>query len=325
MKRLLLFWTFLLITFLDVSAQRFSANMMGQLGHELGTVLALKGFVVEENHKGFAGGPNLVVQMINDIPTQKYIQIPISTNLNGFALKSKFPEIRNGETYHFRAYETGDFVGIPSKALSEFTFAIQTSSFYFQNRLEIISGEKIEKINWKPSNFIGEMALLEGVAKNEKDIAVIQVKEEQIKLLGCKKWENSEIGKIVEVYGKVIKNESDSVYIMQNANPRLVKLEDQVGRTVSLRGRAINLNEYWWFNYRGIDIYVENMNKLPNWSGANHFQAMEITGMLEQAELPDIKQITLKKNPEKKLYYIIRNAQWKPVEGLLTPELDFRN
>lgn len=103
--------------------------------------------------------------------------------------------------------------------------------------------------------------------------------------------------------------------------PQLLKLDDQLGKIVKLRGRAISLNGYWWFTYHRTDIYVENMENLPNWTVNNHFRPIEITGILDQAVLPRIDQIMLKTNRDNKLYYIIRKASWTPIsEELLAPE-----
>jgi hypothetical protein len=66
------------------------------------------------------------------------------------------------------------------------------------------------------------------------------------------------------------------------------------------------------------------MNELPNWNVENHGRSMEISGILEQDKLPDIDQISLKENPDLKMYYIVRHASWTPLDELLTPELPIK-
>ncbi|HWB25107.1 MAG TPA: hypothetical protein VG738_06485 [Chitinophagaceae bacterium] len=110
-------------------------------------------------------------------------------------------------------------------------------------------------------------------------------------------------------------------YIVETAWARLVKLEDQLGQTVKLRGKAISSNGNWWFNYMGTDIYVENMAKLPNWTVDNDFRSMEITGTLAQEELPLLNSTSFNQRNATKMYYIVKNASWASIDELLLPEL----
>ncbi len=300
-------------------------ELVGQLGEKMGSTLTVRGFIVEGPYKGSEGGPNLVVQMINDSSTQQLIQIPVSPYFLEFGSNTifKLPELKTGATYRLRVYETGEFVGKPWDAYKEAGITFSNGGFYFMNKLIVISGEKIDSIEWSPINFLGRNALLSGIAKNEKDTAVIQTSKWKLKLIGFRKWTSSEIGKLAEVYGKIKQTETNGIYDIENAKPQLVKLEDQLGKTVRLRGIAMNKNQYWWFNYRGTKIYVESMEGLPDWTGRNHFRSMEITGILEQAEMPDFDQMGIEKNPRHKLYYIVRKANWTPILELLSPELHF--
>ncbi len=298
-------------------------ELVGELGVKLGTSLTVEGIIVDGSDKGYADGPNLMIQMINDKPTQSDIQIPVSPYFGEFG-KEPLPVLEYGSTYSFRLYETGEFVGVPDEAYKEADILIQTTGFYFQNRLIIISGKKIAPIEWAPNDFIDENALLSGIAKNENEIPFIKSEKWKLKLGGLNKWTDSEIGKQVEVYGKIQKTETGDNYYINNSQPRLVKLEDQLGKMVKLRGIAWSMNGYWWFNYRGIDVYVEKMKELPNWNVENHGRLMEISGILEQDKLPDIDQISLKENRDLKMYYIVRQASWTPLDELLTPELPIK-
>lgn len=310
-------------------------ELVGELGKKLGTTVTLQGIITEGKSQADYGKPILAVQMINDSFIQHDIQIPVTPYSSDFGdtseapfrseeyVKKPLPKLKKGDTYLFRAYETGEFIGTPSDAYDEAGIILQTTGFYFKNSLVVISGKKIQPIEYSPFNFLQQNALLSGIAKNEMDTAVILSSKWKLRLIGFRKWSDSEIGKVAEVYGKVQKTETKGIFNVEDGNARLVKLEDQLGKPVKLRGKAISLNEYWWFNYRGTDIYIEKMDELPNWTANNHFREMEITGVLEQAKLPRIDQIALKNDRDLKFYYIVRNASWKPIPGLLTPELGY--
>jgi hypothetical protein len=295
------------------------AKLIGQLGKPLGSALTVQGIVVENLSKGYNDGLNLTVQAINDSSIQQLITIPLSPYFGKFG-DNRLPRLVRGSAYRLRVYETGEFVGVPDSAYKEAGIIMQTPGFYFQNRLVVLSGEKIKTIKETPKNFVGHIALVSGIAKNENDTAFINTSKGELRLIGFRKWTESEIGKLAEVYGKIEKTETKRIFNVRDCNPRLVKLEDQIGMNVKLRGRAISLNGYWWFNYRGTDMYVEKMEELPNWTVENHFRSMEITGILEQAVLPRIDQIALKTNRDTQLYYIIRKPSWTPIEKLLAIE-----
>jgi hypothetical protein len=317
-----------------------SIIIIGELGKPLGTPVTVKGIVVDCFSNNGKNGPNLIVQMVNDSATQGNIQIPIF-DFNGTRAEEPFGHIEYGATYEFKVYETGDFIGRPYKIYQEQPFVKQPvpdsldgsvvvtgyvpqgRGFHFQNKLIAKYGEKIKPIEWSPIQFTGRNAILTGIAKNEGDTAVIQNIAWKLKLIGYKKWTDAAIGKEAVVYGRIRQTSSKEIYAVETKWARLVKLEDQVCLTVQLRGRAISLNGNWWFNYLGTDIYVENMDKLPNWTVNNHYRAMEITGTLDLTELPMINQISLKYPCDKKLTYIVRNASWVPIDELFLPELKY--
>jgi hypothetical protein len=296
-------------------------DITGRLGKTLGTTLTVRGVITDNNDKG-DDGPSLIVQMINDSSIQNLIKIPVSPYFGEFG-DNGLPKLKHGDTYLFRAYETGAFTGIPADAWNEAGIMLQTTGFYFQNKLIVISGKKIDPIIWSPGNFLGRNALLAGIAENENGIAIIRAPMWKLRLIGSREWTGSEIGKAAEVYGKIEATETLSIFNIKDNRAQLSRLKDLLGKTVKLRGEAINSNEFWSFNYRGTNIYVEKMDELPNWSVDNHFCPMEITGILEEATLPRIDQIGVKKNRDSSVHYIIRKPSWTPVPELLTPELRY--
>jgi hypothetical protein len=317
-----------------INNDQLKYDFIGELGEKLGTMLTVRGFICDGEHKGFESGPCLLVQMINEKCIQQFIQIPVSPYFGEFGeqlprdfgklSEKSLPKLENLSTYSFRVYETGAFVGIPGEAYSEAGIALQMPGFYFQNKLIVVSGEKTDSIVWSPAQFIGREALLSGTAKNENDQPVIHSSKWKLILKGSDKWTDANTGKLAEVYGKIQQDQKNGFYYVENCQPRLVKLKDQLGKKVKLRGAAWSMNGYWWFNYRGANMYVENMEKLPGWTGENHGSEIEISGTLEQASLPDLDEITTRINPGLKTYFIVRQASWSPIDGLLTAERSYR-
>jgi len=309
----------------DITRPTGEFEVDGELGLKLGQMATVEGAVTEGSMKGYEGGPNLVVKTINGRATQHIIQIPVSPYFGKFG-KANFggkplPTMENGFNYRLRVYETGEFVDVPSDAYDEAGIALQTTRFYFRNSLTVLSGDKIDAIVWNPIQFLDRDALLSGVAKNENNAATIQSQGWKLILTDVDKWTDEQSGKHAEVFGTVRATESKETFRVEDCRPRLTHLEDQLGKTVALRGTARSLNDHWWFNYRGTDLYVEGMDKLPNWAAGNHGRPIEITGVLEQAELPRIDQISLKSDRDLKTYFVVKRAHWTPVKELLTPEL----
>jgi hypothetical protein len=307
-------------------------TMIGELGVKLGTTITVEGRIVEGPSKGYEGGPNLLVKTINDSSIQKPIIIPIKPYWGEFgekvvisiepnAEKYSLPEVIIGKTYKFRVYETGEYVGCPLDAYREAKIILQTSGFYFKNELVVISGEMIKEIECKPSDFVNRKALISGVSKNIKDTAYITDSNWSLKIIGVQKWNKSELDKEVEVYGKIMGTNNKNTYYVENVEPRLLHLEDMEYKTVILRGQARSMNGDWWFNYRGENIFVEKMNLLPDWTGDNHFRAIEISGVLKPIDAKDIDKNEIENNRYCNGDYIIVNPSWKPIDGLLTPEI----
>lgn len=81
-------------------------ELVGELGVKLGETTTVEGTVVEGPFKGYEGGPNLVVKVVNGKSTQHLIRIPISPYFGEFG-KATFdgkplPNCENGSTYRLR-------------------------------------------------------------------------------------------------------------------------------------------------------------------------------------------------------------------------------
>jgi hypothetical protein len=134
-------------------------------------------------------------------------------------------------------------------------------------------------------------------------------------------WPKGITGKKVETLGFYNPTREERTYLLVDGHWHPASLDDQLGQQVELRGIARSLNDIWWFDFRGTDMYVENMSQLPGWTRELWGRPIVIRGTLEKAKLPRIDQISLRSDRGLRDYYIIRRASWQPLEALLSPEL----
>jgi len=301
--------------------------LTGKLGVPLGELTTIEGVVVEGPHKGYEGGYNLRVQRIGGKITQKDIQILIYPNGKDWGVKEylvnqDYPKLKVGKTYQMEGYETGGYVGTPDKAYERIGVLFQDTGYYFRQMFQVIKAKKTKPIVYTPSMFLDKYGLIEGKAVSKKGQALMVGDGWRVMVFADSAWEKDVEGKQIETWGRYQADSDKKTFKLIDGTWRLVKLEDQFGRSVELRGRARSKNGFWWFNYRGTSIYVENMKDLPGWTGNNHWRPMVIRGRLEKTILPRIDQIGLKRadNRDLKEYFIVREASWEPLPELLSPE-----
>lgn len=298
-------------------------RLMGKLHRPLGEVVKIQGKVVEGPFKGYEGGPNLIAHRINGKATQELIQIKIRPYMYDFGHDATMlPKLNMGEEYEFEGYETGSFVGIPSEAYDRAGIGLQTSTFYFSHTLVVYKGKQLPPLAWSPVDFIDRSAVIAGRAVSADGKSFIAGKGWQLQVNAETPWPEHYTGQEVEGFGVIRKTDKPETFIMEDAMTRLVHLKDQLGRKVSLRGTAWSLNGHWWFNYRGTKMYVEKMKELPGWNANLHGRPVLIEGILNEAELPSLNQITLKEDRDLAKNYIVRQARWKPLEALMSFELE---
>ncbi len=294
-------------------------QLIGKLRAPLGEIVKVEGVVVPGPSKGYEDGPNLRVQRIQGRYTQEIIQIDLESPFGG-----DFPKrLESGKTYQMSGYETGGYVGIPAQVLKDTMF--QTTRHYFRLQFAIAGAKKIEPISYAPGMFQGERALLGGTAKTIGGDAAMSGKGWNVIVKHGTAWEKAVEGKQIECDGRynpaAIPEGELKKYDLLDGSWRLSRLEDQVGKQVSLRGIAISLNGEWWFNYRGTDLHVDGMAKLPGWTWRMHYRPVIIEGKLERAKMPRIDQISVKEDRDLAESFVVRGASWKPLPALLFPEL----
>ena len=300
-------------------------QLVGKLHVPLGEVVTLEGVVVEGPFKGYEGGPNLRVQRILGRTTQEDIQIVIAPFFYEWGEKQTtggdaLPKLEFGATYEMEGYATGEFVGVPDEVFTRVAIILQTTGHYFREQFVVTKAKRIDPIVFAPSMFKGQRALIQGEAQSGDGKAYMVGDGWSVLVLEDTTWPEHVEGKQVEAYGMYNPGSDQKVFQLLDGEWRLVKLEDQIGRNVKLRGSARSLNGVWWFHYRGTDLYVEDMHNLPGWTGENHWRPMVISGRLEKANLPRLDQVSLKPDRDLEEQFIVRNASWTPLASLLSPE-----
>lgn len=301
-------------------------DLVGKLHVPLGKTVVVQGVVVNGPPKGYDGGPNLIIQRIAGEATQEDIRIPLKpyfTKWGEPGLEESFtlPKLASGGSYEMEGYETGGYVGRPMDAYRKAKIELQTTGHYFREELVVFRAEAIKAINFGPADFRGRKAMLDGTAVTKNGVACVEGAAGWVVAVHPDKWVPDVEGKHIETYATYEPVDGDQKFRITDGTWRLVRLQDQVGQPVELRGIAKSLNGIWWFDYRGTELYVEGMKDLPGWSDECHWRPMVIRGTLEKADMPHLDQIGLKSNRDLAPHYVVRKAAWRPIDGLLNVEL----
>jgi hypothetical protein len=289
-------------------------DVLGKTGRPLGELVTLQGQIVEGPTKGYEDGPTIRVQRINGIATQDDIAIKLEPF---FSKEDHFKVLKIGTTYELRGYESGKYVGTPGAAMKEAGTILQTTSPYFGVNFVMLRAKEVPEIRFGPEDFLNRVAVIEGTARTKDSKGYLVGPAWKLLALEHGGWPKHMEGKAVEAEGVMRgATQGKDVFRLDHGKSRLVRLEDQLGREVELSGQALSMNGYWWFQYRGVDLYVEDMDKLPNWSVYQHGKKLVIAGLLDEAMLPRIDQITLKEDRDLKKYFIVRKASWRPIQQL---------
>lgn len=268
-------------------------RLVGKLHEPLGTVLTVQGVLVRNSSRSTEWVPIFLVQRINSRATQEQIQIPLSEQSALLSGRDGFPELIEGNSYEFQAFESGAYVGLPDEARG--TGWRSTSGFHFRHELEAFKGKRIAPVVFAPADFVNRSATLRGRAVSLNNKAYIQSTDEA-DLMGQSRpekwrlqvdakvpWPAAIAGKIVEATGVVRKADGHGEYSQENSLTFLPQLEGQVGCRISLRGGTLD-NRAWWFrNPRG-GLPAENTDDVP--TRARNRSANPMSDSLLQNALP---------------------------------------
>jgi hypothetical protein len=300
-----------------VSKLDTESRPIGQFGQPLGKVVTVQGVIVKGFSKSDVGKYLIRVQRINGRATQEHIEI----RLEPFGFGLDVPELEFGKTYELKGYETGAFVGIPREVMEIITgggktMGIAAPDFHFRNHFEVLQAEKIKPIRLSPADFVDREALFDGRAVSDDKRAYIAGDGWRLLVDANAPWPKDVAGKTVEGHGTIRKTDERITYRLEKGVTRLVRLEDQLGRKVTLRGRAWSWNGHQLLAYRGSGLYVENM-KDPSGRTPDYDEPVVVEGVLDEAMLPDLKS-----EGDLKKYFIVRKPTWKKLDALLSPELE---
>ncbi|MDB5338650.1 MAG: hypothetical protein JWN70_4269 [Planctomycetaceae bacterium] len=289
-------------------------RLVGKLGEPPGTVLTVQGIVVDGPFKGGGGGPNLRVRRINGTATQEHIQIQLTPFYEEFG-----PKLKYGETYEFEGYETGAFSGIPPEAYRRLELKGGAVGFQFRHSFKVYRGKRIDPIVWSPADFVDRTATISGCAQSVDGRAYVVARDWRLLTDSGAPWPADISGKLVEATGTIRKTDDAATFRRDQGTSQLVRLEDQVGRQVQLRGKVSNDGVSWWFYYRGAEIYLGEKKKMPDWPQDLHFKPVSISGILEEGTIPpasrDDPTIVTK-------HFIVRKAAWKRIDALKSFETE---
>jgi len=293
-------------------------RLTSMLHEPFGTVLTVQGVIVAENLKEYQGTPFIRVQRINGRATQKLIQVKLAMGWTDIRAELVKPEF--GMSVELKGYETGGFVGVPYEALKGIQLRPAVPGFHFSHTFVFHESKKIDPIRWSPADFADREALLEGRAVSADQRAYIAGDGWRLLVDAAAPWPKDLLDKTVEGLGTVRKTDDPKTYRLEKGATRLVRLEDQVGRKVALRGRAWDDNGFWRFEYRGVMLYVSGMSDLPGWKNSLHGQWVQIEGNLEEGLLPDLGARGSLDKLELKKQFMIRKPSWKLLDSVLSPE-----
>jgi hypothetical protein len=293
--------------------------LTGKLGIPLGNVVTVQGIVRKGPSIGYDDGPNLWVMRIEGVATQQRNRVPLAPYYGDWAdaadLTDGIPKPETGIHYEVRGYETGGFFGIPSEVLKQANSSFPGPSHYFRNELKVFAVKRIQEVKFTPADFKGRRALFHGTAQTIDGSSLLKGDNWTLVVDPKAAWTSHVEGKTIEAFGFFDEGGNPKNFKLREGVWRLTRLEDQIGRRVELRGRAISSNGVWWFDYRGSNVQVPNMEKLPNWEIGNHFRPIIIRGILERAVDPS----------NQSSQYFVREASWEALaDGLLVPEVVIR-
>jgi hypothetical protein len=135
-------------------------------------------------------------------------------------------------------------------------------------------------------------------------------------------WPKGVAGKKVEtlgMYNRFPGNDLDR-YLLIDGSWRPVRLADQLGEKVELRGTINGASRRFGFLFRDIQMYIDNLTELPEWTEKLWDRPVIVRGVLEKAKLPRMVPDGVSDKGEVAEHYIIRKATIEPIDSLLAPE-----
>ena len=294
--------------------------LTGRTHQPMFTMIRIEGKAVAGPDKTYRSGPYVRAQRINGVATQEDIVLPITALLGGFGQPS-VQKLVVGRSYQLQGCEMGGYVGVPPDVGVPIVYQIPYSGLDLW--FAATTAERVDPVPFRPADYVNRQALIQGTAVNVNGNAFIVGGGWRIQLEGTPAWPADWLCKEVEALGIVRRgagSNASAERVQAAPSIRLVRLEDQVGRKVELRGTAWSHNGVWWFDYRGQKVYVDAMDRLPGWTFDNHGKPMIIRGTLIRAKRPDLDDTGPRAMQTEKDCFVIPDASWQSIDHLLAPE-----
>jgi hypothetical protein len=264
--------------------------MIGKLGLPLGTAATIEGRVVLRSGKTYDDGPNLLVQAIDGVRTQEDLLLPLRADPKLTAASPSETDAQAqarlfhpGAFVRVRAYENGEFAGTVEglEGPDDGAEVSQGRPYFFTTRLVVGRIEPIGPLVDSPSDFVGRRALVAGLAANVAGKAAITGVGFTLLLPNAMAWPASSLGKPAEATGVVESTPNPGVFTMAGVKGRLSRLDDMVGRVVTLRATRYSQNDRAWVVYRGANLLVERSS---GWEQGCPSGPVSVTGHLTRAK-----------------------------------------
>jgi hypothetical protein len=143
--------------------------------------------------------------------------------------------------------------------------------------------------SWSPE-LPGSHVRVEGVVAEQSDLPVFHPRPGEPEQQGIPVPE----GTSLDEARKRLVLEDATVTRLRSTTQVQKELVSHLGERVRLAGIVWSLNGHYWFNHDTIDMHVEGLTELPEWSTALHGQLVTIEGRLQRKPMPRIDQIVLK-------------------------------
>ncbi len=167
--------------------------------------------------------------------------------------------------------------------------------------------DRVEAVPSAPlrfAEFLNRAATFEGTAASG---GIIKANGEQAQVDTLCAWPESIEGKDVSVRGTL--RSSQTGLRIEGATWKLIKLEDQIGRNVSLDGYLSCSNFDWWFTYRGTEIYLTTAQGPPATFDQNDCgRHVRVSGKLVRQDRPSLVGIGWESSPALVPCFVVRSA-----------------
>jgi hypothetical protein len=284
-------------------------RLLGKLHVPFGKIATIQGEVLPDRAKSI--GLRFLVMRIDGLATQEEIVLKLAD-------RSK---VEVGKYYELTGYESGGYSGVAQDAIYMGVIPPQSMGFAYLSEFTIVTQNEIPRVALTPADFLGREALFSGIAQNNNDGGELRGDGwTVVNVFWSDPFPDDVVGKLIETRGRYAP--LDPAHhrfnlIKQYDQWRLVRLEDQVGKQVELRGIVDRRNEHYWFNYRGAALYVEGLDD-PKSQRALQSRTITVRGTLLRKSLPRLYDSG--PGREHRDEYIVVDATWKPIDDLLSPE-----